>query len=72
MLTRIHSDLPKDAPLFRANRLSVSDRMFQYQFVIPEGNAQHLFVFAVDDTTSPEHLIIEGIVHRVRETRSEG
>lgn len=66
LLTRMHSDVPNDYLRFRHFR--VKERYYRYRMVIGEANGlkRHLFTFVIDDTSSPDHLIVSEIGHYVK------
>jgi len=66
LLTHFHANLSNDYPASRRNRVRNDDRCYRYRIVIADGDARHLFLLAVDDSTSPDHLIPADIVHSVR------
>src|ERR1700722_96421 len=64
VLASIHDDLPISASKFQKFRLTDDERVFFYRVLLDEGSARHFFVFAVDDTTSPDHFILMGLGRR--------
>ncbi len=64
LLNHIHVDMPEHYNRFRQNRvLNNEDSQCTWRFVIKDGTIAHLFSFAIDDTTSPDHLIIVFLRH---------
>jgi hypothetical protein len=65
LLTRIHSDIPRDYGRFK-NLRAQDDRCYKYRMAMAEVDDKHLFLFKIDDTTSPDDLIIIYIGHRTK------
>ena len=60
VLTKIQDGVP-DAD--RTDRDERDNRFFVHQIPIRRDQERHLFLVIVDDTTSPDDLILEDIVH---------
>jgi hypothetical protein len=68
LLSHLHAKLPGDYPRFRHYRVRQhEDSQYRYRVVVKDEALRHLFLLAVDDATSPEHLIVTDIVHSARE-----
>ena len=64
LLIHIHAGIVRDFESSRHQRLDEDPTCFRYRIAIPEKDGgEHLFVVAVDDTTSPDHLLVVNIGH---------
>jgi len=63
LLTWIHSDIPFGN---RDSRLQNDERLFSLRVMFHEAQSIHVFRDAVDDSTSPDHLIVADIKHLKR------
>jgi hypothetical protein len=61
ILTRMHVELPNEYERFSRYRVKGHESWYRYRFVIRENNIRHLLTFAVDDSTSPDDLIVRAI-----------
>lgn len=61
----IHSDIKRDYEKFKKFRAR-DNRCFKYRIALPEADARHLFLLKIDDSTSPDDLIILSIRHYVK------
>ena len=63
LMMHIHETTLRDYESSRHRRMS-DERLYQYRISVSEEDGrEHLFVLAVDDTTSPDHLRILNIGH---------
>lgn len=63
LLIQMHEGTVRDYQSARNRRMN-DERLYQYRILVTdEGGREHLFVLAVDDTTSPDHLRIANIGH---------
>ena len=60
LLARIHEGVVRDYDKHRTHRAGDDDRLYRYRILIHLDSKRHLFAFAIDDSTSPEHLIRPG------------
>ena len=61
LLVHIHEGIPRDFESSRRHRMDDA-RYYQHRIVIPkEDGGEHLFLVVVDDTTSPDHLVVAEI-----------
>jgi hypothetical protein len=63
LLMHIHEGMVRDFESSRHRRMSEDPRCYRYRIAIPDNDGEHLFVVAVDDTTSPDHLLVVNIGH---------
>lgn len=66
LLTRIHEDIANDYEKRKGMRSAHDDRLYMQTMVLSDSSERHLFRFAIDDTTAPDHLIIADIAHTLR------
>ena len=64
LLNELHTVL---AQLPRTNRVPGDDRYFSCRLVVHGTFHEHYFPMLVDDTTSPDHLIVGSIGHATRD-----
>ncbi|MBI2807101.1 MAG: hypothetical protein HYX68_19140 [Planctomycetes bacterium] len=65
LLVHIHEGTPRDYASSCHRRMK-NDRYYQYRISVMEENGrEHLFLLAVDDTTSPDHLRIVNIGYAI-------
>lgn len=57
----LHHELPHRWAEEHAHRLKPDERCYRTRVLLEEKGARLLFVVVVDDSTSAEHLIVEGI-----------
>ena len=62
LLSQLHNEVQRDYERFRHFRL-IDERMYRHRLLIRTDGGKHLFTFAIDDTTSPELLVIVGVVY---------
>ncbi|HZZ77509.1 MAG TPA: hypothetical protein VFE62_03260 [Gemmataceae bacterium] len=64
LLTKIHNEVPAKFEAIRSQRMD-DDRYYRHRMIVHDidSNTEHLFVLAIDDTTSSDHLIIANIGH---------
>lgn len=62
LLMIVHEGTVRDYESFRHRRMK-DDRYCPYRISIIHDGEEHLFVLAIDDTTSPDHLRIADIGH---------
>lgn len=63
LLVQIHEGIPRDFEASRSHRMEDA-RYYQHRLVIPgKDEIEHLFLIVVDDTTSPDHLVVTQIGH---------
>lgn len=60
-LTELHGTLPREYGLFRRFRLSDDEHLFSYFLAIAEGSLLHTLTFDIDDSTSPDHLLVVNV-----------
>ena len=58
MLLAVHEDVVPVTTRHRTDRAGDDDRLYRYRILIHLDSKRHLFNFAIDDSTSPEHLIL--------------
>jgi hypothetical protein len=61
----IHSDIKHDYERFRKFRAK-DNRCYKYRIALAEAGERHLFLLKIDDSTSPDDLIIMSIRHYVK------
>ncbi len=66
LLTALHDELPGLYSRYRNLRHPDDDRLCLFFSTLGDGSQMHRFTFFVDDTTSPDHLIIEQFEHDAR------
>ena len=64
VLTGLHESLPQHHD--SSPRHPEDDRLCLFLDAIADGGQMHTFVFSVDDTTSPDHLIVVDLEHHAR------
>lgn len=65
LLAHVYHSIPGAYASIHTPRMA-DTRLFRYRFVSTDHNGVgHLFLFGIDDTTSPEHLIIAQLQHRI-------
>ena len=61
----VHQDIPRVYDSIKYIRMTDA-RLFLHRFVTTDrSGAGHLFLFGIDDTTSPDHLTLIQINHRL-------
>ncbi|MFO0929790.1 MAG: hypothetical protein U0736_22660 [Gemmataceae bacterium] len=65
LLTGLH-DLPRQYDRFRRLRTPEDESLFLYFDAVADGGQMHTFTFLIDDSTSPDHLIVTTYEHRSR------
>src|SRR5881227_652030 len=65
-LNMVHYDLADDYPRHLGRRDPQQPDHFRYRRQMLDGNTLHEFDFGVDDSTSPDHLFVNGLDHRSR------
>lgn len=65
VLAALHEELPRLYPLLQDIRHPDDERYFSYPLSVADGETVHGIYFVVDDSTSPDHLIIADFVHEV-------
>ncbi len=65
LLVHVHQEIVSKYDSIK-NARTADVRLFIHRFVLTDAaGTGHLFVFAIDDTTSPAHLMIVQIKHRL-------
>jgi hypothetical protein len=63
----VHGEIAASYMERRRFRVPQDDRLYWHQFVIQDDDdSRHLFVFFIDDTTSPDDLILAQVHHTKR------
>lgn len=65
----LHGELPQHYARYSGLRHPDDDRLFFFFDACADGDLMHTFTFHVDDTTSPEHLIVKAVEHESRPLR---
>ena len=63
LLTRIRSEIAEKYEQRKSIRSAHDERLYMHAMVVENVLERHLLRFAIDDSTSPEHLIIADIGH---------
>lgn len=63
VLTGLHVELPKRYDQLRHQRHPENDGIFVVVDAIADGGRMHEFTFLIDDSSSPEHLIVADLEH---------
>src|SRR5205807_2251678 len=58
---RIHHEIAESYDTHRLARSALNDRLYYHRMVVQGDPEKHLFTLAIDDSTSQDDLIIEGI-----------
>ena len=67
LLTDMHFRLPREYLSYQRFRVADhEDNQCRHRFTVYDEGTRHLFVFRLDDTTSPDHLILLDIQHCVQ------
>ena len=66
VLTMVHHDLADDYPRHQHRRDPVQPDWFRYRRQTLDGGTLHAFDFAVDDSTSSNHLFVNSLDHQAR------
>jgi hypothetical protein len=66
LLTDIHNNIPANYEKECPHRVKAEPRHYWHQAAFRDGKRRHLFAFEVDDTTSPDNLILVSVRHAVR------
>ena len=66
VLAGLHGELPQQYHRFKAFRNPEDTTQFFYFDGIADGDLMHTFTFRVDDSTSPDHLIVVDLKHESR------
>ena len=69
VLAGLHDELPQQYDRFKAFRNPDDTTEFFYFHGITDGDLMHTFTFRVDDSTSPEHLLVVALEHVSRPRR---
>jgi len=59
----LHGELPQRYGRFRRLRHPEDDRVFLFFDAVADAGLMHTFTFHIDDSTSPEHLIVRNLEH---------
>jgi hypothetical protein len=62
-LNGLRSDLEEHYGIYCVLRDEEEPRYFRYLVAFADGDLMHEFDFVIDDSTSPDHLFIEGFEH---------
>ncbi len=65
LLSRLHEELPARYGRYRGLRHPDDDGSFLFFVVVAEGR-MHSFTFFIDDSTSPDHLLVQDVEHNSR------
>ncbi len=65
VLAIVHNDLPREADIYRGERLQGDGRLFSYRIAIFDGGRWHRIDLSVDDTTAPDILLIADLAHHI-------
>ena len=66
LLTQVHGVVATAYEFFRDKRDAKDARFCQYRKIfLDEYGVQHRFTFIIDDTTSPDHLLIVDLIHAI-------
>jgi hypothetical protein len=65
-LAGLHGELSQHYARYRGLRHPEDERLFFFFDVVADGGLMHTFTFHVDDSTSPEHLIVTDLEHDSR------
>jgi hypothetical protein len=60
LLLKLHDQLPEAD---RTRRVPDDDRSFVSQMIVEHAGRPHFFLIVADDTTAPDHLIVETVLH---------
>ncbi len=66
VLVGLHGDLPQQYGRYKSLRNPDDPSLFFYFYGITDGDKNHTFTFHVDDSTSPDHLIVVDLEHQSR------
>lgn len=66
LLASLHGELPQHYHRYRGLRHSEDDRLFFFFDAFADGNRMHTFTFHIDDSTSPDDLIVTDLEHESR------
>jgi hypothetical protein len=69
VLAGLHGELSQRYDRYRRLRHPDDDRLFFFFDAFADGDVMHTFTFHVDDSTSPEHLIVTDLEHESRPIR---
>jgi len=65
LFAHIHQDIASLYQSIQTRRMA-DERLFVHRFVLTDNSGEgHLFLFAIDDTTSSDHLMITQISHKI-------
>ena len=65
MLAHVYEDIPRKYEAIKNVRMN-DIRLFVHRYVsTDESGVGHLFIFGIDDTTSPDHLMLAQIKHKI-------
>jgi hypothetical protein len=65
----LHGELGQRYTRYCGLRHPDDDRLFFFFDAFADGDLMHTFTFHVDDTTSPDHLILTDLEHELRPLR---
>jgi len=63
----LHDELPQQYSRFRPFRHPDDSRVFFYFAAYADENLMHTFTLHIDDSTSPDHLIVADLEHQSRQ-----
>ena len=66
VISDLHTELPEHYPHYPSQRHPEDDRLFYYFTTVADGSLLHEFTFSVDDSTSPDHLLVTDVEHESR------
>ncbi len=66
VLAGLHDELPQQYGRWQHLRHPEDDRLFFFVIAVADGGLLHSFTWHVDDSTSPEHLLVTDFEHKSR------